>query len=249
MIKVGHASISEKGTVNGTKGDQTKKEVCILEWWNKGWDTVLRPKSSDLAEKSAKACEDGCKNDNIGYGQGSRNSAYTSYKKVGDMSKIEKSNTDCSAYQTLCAIAGGCEELNYTTNAPTTSNMESKFKATGKYEVLKDKKYLTSDAYLKRGDILVKKGSHTVMALENGSKAGQTGNPYPVPYITLVKGSKGDYVRWLQYELNNLGYNTGGIDGDYGSKTYNAVKSYQKAKGLVVDGIAGPKTIKALKGF
>lgn len=28
MVRIGHASISEKGTVNGVKGDQTGKEVC-----------------------------------------------------------------------------------------------------------------------------------------------------------------------------------------------------------------------------
>ena len=99
--------------------------------------------------------------------------------------------------------------------------------------------------------LITKTKGHTAIVV-SGAEEKKSSNPYPVPYITLVKGSKGDYVRWLQYELNNLGYNTGGIDGDYGSKTYNAVKSYQRSqrsKGLVVDGIAGPKTIKALKGF
>ena len=27
-VLIGHASISEKGTINGAKGDSTKKEVC-----------------------------------------------------------------------------------------------------------------------------------------------------------------------------------------------------------------------------
>ena len=35
--------------------------------------------------------------------------------------------------------------------------------------MLTDRKYLTSDAYLRRGDILVSSG-HTVMVLENGEK-------------------------------------------------------------------------------
>ena len=37
-VRIGHASISEKGTINGTKGDQTGKEVCIRTWYSKPWD-------------------------------------------------------------------------------------------------------------------------------------------------------------------------------------------------------------------
>ncbi len=43
------------------------------------------------------------------------------------------------------------------------------FPATGEFELLTDRKHLTSDAYLRRGDILVSSG-HTVMVLENGEK-------------------------------------------------------------------------------
>lgn len=180
-IKIGHASISENGTVNGKAGDSTKKEVCIREWYAKGWNVVLRPNSSKIAEDSAKACEDGCKNDNIGYSQATRNTAHTEAKKVGyNLSKIKvKCNTDCSAFMTLCALSAGVKELEYTSNAPTTSTMKNAFKNTGKYTALTDKKYLTSDTYLKRGDILVKEGSHTVMALENGSKVKTTTTTKP----------------------------------------------------------------------
>jgi hypothetical protein len=120
----------------------------------------------------ARACEKGCANNNIGYSQADRNSAHAKARKVGyDLAKItSRCNTDCSAFMTLCAIAGGVSGLEYSGNAPTTSNMRARFAATGKFDVLTDKKYLTSDAYLKRGDILVKPGSHTVMALQNGSK-------------------------------------------------------------------------------
>lgn len=171
-IKIGHASISEKGSVNGTAGDQTGREVCTRRWYSKPWSLVLRCKDPATAERMARACEKGCANNNIGYSQADRNSAHAKARKVGyDLSKIaSKCNTDCSAFMTLCAIAGGVSGLEYSGNAPTTSNMRARFAATGKFEVLTDKKYLTSDAYLKRGDILVKPGSHTVMALQNGSK-------------------------------------------------------------------------------
>lgn len=200
-IKIGHASISENGTVKGNPGDSTGREVCTREWYPKGWDAVLRPISSTIAEKSAKACEDGCKNDNIGYSQPTRNTAHTEAKKVKyDLSKIKvKCNTDCSAYMTLCALAADVKELEYEKNAPTTSTMVKAFENTGKYKVLTDKKYLTSDAYLKRGDILVKEGSHTVMALENGSKVKTT---------TIIKPSSTSTSNSAYYPKCNKSYTT-----------------------------------------
>ena len=64
---------------------------------------------------------------------------------------------------------------------------------------------------------------------------------------TQKKGSKekNDVVQ-LQKLLNKYGYNLV-EDGDFGLKTENAVKAFQKSKGLMpVDGIVGPKTWEAL---
>ena len=65
---------------------------------------------------------------------------------------------------------------------------------------------------------------------------------------TLRKGSKGEYVTLLQTKLVNLGYNIGksGIDGDFGSATLAAVKTFQKDRGLTTDGVVGKKTWEAL---
>ena len=49
--------------------------------------------------------------------------------------------------------------------------MENQFASTGEFEVLKEAKYLTSDALLLRGDILLRTSGHTAMALENGAEA------------------------------------------------------------------------------
>ena len=51
----------------------------------------------------------------------------------------------------------------------------------------------------------------------------------------------------LQHALAHLGYSPGTIDGQYGPSTTQAVKSFQTAHGLTADGVAGPKTIAALK--
>ncbi len=59
---------------------------------------------------------------------------------------------------------------------------------------------------------------------------------------TLRVGARGEPVRALQNRLNQLGYNVGAADGDFGPKTLAAVKAFQKAKGLTADGVVGPKT-------
>ena len=178
-VKIGHASIDERGKAkSGTAGDQTGKELCTRTWYAKGWNVLLRPKSATVAEKMAKACEAGCGNSKIGYDQNQRNTLRTQAKAAGwNLAKITKAcETDCSAFMTVCAEAAGVNMSGcYTSgNAPTTSTMRAKFKATGAFEVLTDSKYLTGDAYLKRGDILVREGSHTVMVLSNGSKVGSS---------------------------------------------------------------------------
>ncbi|MEO1827652.1 MAG: N-acetylmuramidase family protein [Pseudomonas sp.] len=63
----------------------------------------------------------------------------------------------------------------------------------------------------------------------------------------LIVGSKGHAVRDLQAALKRAGY-TVELDGDFGPKTEAAVIALQTERGLVVDGIAGPKTLAALGG-
>lgn len=62
----------------------------------------------------------------------------------------------------------------------------------------------------------------------------------------LKKGATGGYPSILQAFLICEGYDTGGFDGDFGSKTENTVKQYQREHNLVVDGIAGKETFAKL---
>lgn len=63
---------------------------------------------------------------------------------------------------------------------------------------------------------------------------------------TLKEGSSGQAVKDLQNLLNKLGYKLS-ADGVYGNKTEEAIKSFQKQRGLKVDGIAGSQTFSYLK--
>jgi g-D-glutamyl-meso-diaminopimelate peptidase len=65
--------------------------------------------------------------------------------------------------------------------------------------------------------------------------------------MTLMQfGSTGPAVQLLQLALNRGGFDAGATDGIFGVKTQNALKDFQKKNGLRADGIAGPRTHRAL---
>lgn len=49
-------------------------------------------------------------------------------------------------------------------------------------------------------------------------------------------------VMALQYLLRNRGFYKANVDGEFGELTEKAVRDFQRAKGLKVDGIVGPQT-------
>ena len=64
--------------------------------------------------------------------------------------------------------------------------------------------------------------------------------------ITLRKGDEGDLVRLLQGLLYANGQDPKGFDGSFGCDTQAAVKAFQNARGLTVDGLAGKNTFERL---
>lgn len=236
-MRIGHASIDERNRIKGGQaGDQTGKEVCIRTYYDKNWNYVLRPKTPDLAERSAKACESMCNNPCIGYDQNERNSLINYLELLNWDYKAIKKDTecDCSSFMTACALCGGAK-IKYKGNAPTTSTMVIRFKESGSYDAMQ---YVSpKHSNLKRGDILVKEGSHTVMVLDDYVMTNTITDKKPV----LKEGSKGDWVIVAQGRLSTAGFPVE-IDGVFGPKTKEAVIQFQKANGLTTDGIIGPKT-------
>ena len=104
------------------------------------------------------------------------------------------------------------------------------------------------------------KATYAVLFSNNALAKGATPTPVasetPAPeaqestetWNKLQKGSAGDSVAQLQEALIGLGYMSGKVDGTYGDKTVSAVKAFQKANGLTVDGTAGEETQKLLYG-
>lgn len=171
MVKIAHASLSENGTVNGIRGDQTKKEVCIRDYYQKPWTSVIRFKDPDMREKVAYAMEGAAANDKWGYSQPDRNSGLREVRKVGyDPSKVTVSvNTDCSALVTVaCIYAGIAEEaLVKSGNSATTSVLQSRLKATGEVQIFTTPDYTTKTDKLLRGDILLATGKHVAVVVKD----------------------------------------------------------------------------------
>lgn len=236
-VKVGSARHDENDNLKGGKaGDQTGIEVSKQNWYlhKKGW-VVIRAKSAEAREKIAQDMEWACENPNIGYDQSQNYTLYNEAKKYGfncSMVKIP-CETDCSRLVRVCLAYAGIH-----VNTFYTGDEVDVLKKTGKFDILTSDKYCKSSEYLLRGDILCTKTTgHTVVVLTNGSKVDEA----------LKDGSTGDRVVELQNDLNKLGYpddsyNALKVDGKFGAKTEQAVKTLQKYNGLKVDGICGPKT-------
>ena len=104
-----------------------------------------------------------------------------------------------------------------------------------------------------KDDGVAGKGTYAVLFAAQALPSGATPTPIPgsdaVPtagYDTLRPGDGGDAVALLQERLIALGWMTGTADGNYGNDTKEAVRAFQKASGLTIDGSAGPQTLAAL---
>src|SRR3954471_6572359 len=67
----------------------------------------------------------------------------------------------------------------------------------------------------------------------------------PADFAVLAKGSKGDLVIWAQQHLKGAGQSLT-VDGDFGSGTQRAVKSFQSSNGLPANGAIDTATWQAL---
>lgn len=190
MIKIGQASRDERMQYSGgIAGDQDGKEVAIREWYNRPWNKVLRCKDSKKAEKIAAAMEKACRNDFIGYDQGQRTTLYSLCKANGWKIEDVKTpcETDCSALVSVCVNTAGIK----VSGDIYTGNEANALLQTGEFELLSAPKYLLSDEYLRRGDILLYEFHHTAIALQDGKKAGvnkYTAVEYPLGWNISKEG-------------------------------------------------------------
>lgn len=228
MSRVGSASLDEnKKTRGGKAGDQTSKEVYITSYYFKNWSYVLRPKDKDIANKIADSCEKGCNNPHVGYDQSQRLTLRTQAKLAGMNLDLIKTDCecDCSSFVAVCCECAGIPIPYPNGNAPTTSNMKSLYLNTGYFDLYTDSKYLTSEHYLKRGDILVQTGFHTVIVLDNGKLAdiSQLANQQQVPikavdlsqYNVITDYKKlSQEIKYIFIRIGYRGYSKGTLTED-----------------------------------
>lgn len=253
-VYVGSARGDEHGKAHGGQaGDQTGREVSTQAWYkhSKGW-RVLRALNAEAQDKIGEAMEMACDNANIGYDQYQRDDLLKVAAKVGyDISKVNTPcETDCSALTRVCvAYAFGRDVVPEVSTARFyTGNMMGVLLKTGLFQELDGDDYTCASDRLMRGDILcTKTKGHVVVVLNDGDNAGAPAKP-STTYPTLREGSEGDAVTLMQTRLAALRYDLGEahIDGDFGPDTLKAVKQFQTAAKLKVDGICGPKTWAAL---
>lgn len=159
-IIIGHASISEDGTMYGKQiGDQTGLEVCLRTYWSDAW-RVIRARDIVMQQRLAQAMRELCENDYCGYNASTkhRNTGIAMIVKYGRISDIrEPFSVDCSSAIRLCCRQAGINLPNFTTKSEETTLCSCGYFLPA-FDV-KDKHDL------KEGDILVKPG-HTVMVVE-----------------------------------------------------------------------------------
>ena len=250
----------ERGKYSGGKaGDQTGTEWYIRSWYNHNWKCVIRF-PENVREQLAINAEKAAKNDHIGYDQNQRVTYFNQLKTNNwDASKIKVDcEADCSAGVSANIIAAGyilgIDELKKFSPYNTTSNLRNACKTIGA-TILTDSKYLTSDAYLLRGDLILKDGSHVTTNITNGSKASfsttkPSTNTSFTPTTTTSSGN--EIIKLGQQHANNFAQCGLVVDGIRGTNTRKAaVKVVQRAlnadynAGLTEDGVWGNTTEKA----
>lgn len=83
----------------------------------------------------------------------------------------------------------------------------------------------------------------TRAAIERAAGAGYR----PGGGVVYAEGNRGSMISDMQVRLQAAGYLKGGIDGVYGEDTTNAVRAFQKAKGIPVSGAIDEMTYSALR--
>lgn len=251
---IGSARIDEHGKIaGGSAGDQTGKEVSTQAMYthSKGW-YVLRPKSDKVAEGMASAMLRACNNSNIGYDQNQRLGIITN----GTGSKV-KTECDCSSLVRQCIReASGKDVGNF-----NTANEKKVLEDSGLFEPAVSYK---SGMKLYDGDVLVTKTKgHTAIVVSgesrkssSGASEGFTGGFPTLPSRGYFKIGDGyqrltNYdasIRKIQSFLKWYGCSIT-VDGDYGPKTAECVKKFQKAVKITIDGQYGAKTLAKAKAY
>ena len=177
----------ENGRYSGGKaGDQTGTEWQVINWYSRPWKCVLRHPNAKVRAMIASMAKAAAVNNKIGYCQSHRGTFWTNLADSNfDPAQITVAcEADCSSgVAAIVKAAGyrlGNEKMKNVSIYLYTGNMRAGLKAAG-FEVLTDSKYLTSDAYLLEGDILLNDNAHVATNLTDGAKSSGAGASNTTP--------------------------------------------------------------------
>ena len=145
----------------------------------------------------------------------------------------------------------GYVELSYGNSGNRVKKLQSRLKELGYFTGNVAGNYLektqTAVAAFQRAAGLTANGVASVQTQEllfsdrapaAGSSGNQQENTQQGQYASLGPGATGTAVKKLQARLIDLGYMSGTPDGNYGARTVEAVKKFQKALGMSATGTA-----------
>lgn len=173
IVRFAWASISENGTVNGKKGDQTGREVKIGNYYDFGQTQFVRLRNRRKRKRMSAILKKLCRWDGLGYGQSDRISLYNfckgcnwnweTVKKKIEKGKAPKCNCDCSSL-VVCAfnLTYGKPKLNasvYTGNLYSALCGENSVNC----KRIREPKKVTK---FHMGDIVIKQYGHVITCVE-----------------------------------------------------------------------------------
>lgn len=231
MSLISNSGHDENNAYSGGKpGDQTGTEWALIPWYNRPWKCVLRHPDPKVRAKLAELAIKAAKNDKVGYCQAHRGTYWQHLKASNyDPSQITVAcEGDCSAgvMANVKAVGYilGIEKLK-NVSITSTYYMRDILKNAG-FQVLTDSKYLIGPDYLISGDILLNDGHHTATNVQDGSKAGGSGN---------ANSGSGDAHSGSNSKSSNVKNGQKWLNSNYGDK----LLKYCGAK-LGIDGDYGP---------
>ena len=176
---ISNCGSDEHGKTHGGKaGDQTGKEWRIRSWYDRPWKCILRYKGEAVADLIADLAILSAENDKIGYDQWERDTYWKYLVKADYHPENIKAvcESDCSAgVMAIVKATGyrlGVKALKDVNEKLTCRGMRKALEKAG-FEVLDAKKYLTSEKYLQRGDILLNDTAHTAIEVGDGKVKSQ----------------------------------------------------------------------------
>lgn len=217
----------------GKAADGSLKIYQTLPWDYRCWGVGSGKKGSyNASHIQFEICEDGLKDESY-------------YKEAFDLA-IRLSAFLCKEYGIQIENVVGHYEASaagYGSNHGDPRNWQRKFG--GSMDAFRASVAALINGNTSPSDVVISKGEQATVETQKPAKEAQK-KPQTESVVydmkTLRNGGRGTQVKVLQFLLNAKGYNAGNADGIFGANTLKAVKAFQKAQGLSMDGVVGKNT-------